>query len=85
MANCDLCGSHCKAIELVELLDGYKIDGVIDICPACKKWADKTKSDLLLEIAPKMRAAIAARRYPDAGCIKMLAGPARPWWAFWRR
>lgn len=74
MAKCDLCGGSCRGIELVQLLDQYQADGVVDICPACEKWANKQKSDMLNEIAPRMRAAIAARKgaQPQA--------PRAPWW-----
>ena len=62
MAKCDLCNAHCSAAQLVQLLDSYKVNGVLDLCPACEKWASKLKSDMLLEIAPRMRAAIAERK-----------------------
>lgn len=74
MATCDLCGADCGAAKLVQLLDSYKVAGVVDICPDCEKWANKLKSDMLLEIAPRMRVAIAER--------KGLPPPAAPkvWW-----
>ena len=46
----------------MQLLDNYQVPGVVDICPACANWANKVKSDMLLEIAPRMRAAIAQRQ-----------------------
>ena len=61
MAACDLCGNRVKAHALVQLLDSYKVAGVEDICSECEKWANKLKSDLLAEIAPKMREAVAAK------------------------
>jgi hypothetical protein len=61
MAKCDLCGGECRPHELQTLLDSYQVDGVKDICPACAKWANKTKGDLLGGIAPQMRDAIAAQ------------------------
>lgn len=74
MAKCDLCGGHCRANDLAQLLDQYQAAGVVDICPSCTKWTNKQKSDMLDEIAPRMRAAIAARKgaQPQA--------PRAPWW-----
>jgi hypothetical protein len=74
MAKCDLCGADCGAAKLVQLLTNYQAAGVVDICPDCEKWANKLKSDMLLEIAPRMRAAIAER--------KGMPPPAAPqvWW-----
>lgn len=77
MAKCDLCGADCKASELVQLLDSYQVPGVVDICPSCRQWADKLKSDMLLEIAPRLRAAIAERQgqppsAPRVGWLKRL-------------
>lgn len=74
MAKCDLCGGDCRASDLVQLLDQYQAAGVVDICPSCEKWANKQKFDMLGEIAPRMRAAIAARKgaQPEA--------PRAPWW-----
>ena len=60
MAKCDLCSGKCAAHELAQLLDQYQSAGVRDVCPACRRWADKTKGDLLAKIAPEMRAAEAA-------------------------
>jgi hypothetical protein len=62
MAACDLCGKHCAAIKLLQLLESYQAAGVVDICPDCEKWANKLKSDMLLEIAPRLRAAVAQRK-----------------------
>ena len=76
MAKCDLCCRDCSAVNLVQLLDNYQVDGVADVCPICAKWANKAKSDMLLEIAPRMRAAIAARK---------VARPASAARALWRR
>lgn len=71
MAKCDLCGANCRAVDLVQLLDSYQEAGVVDICPACEKWANKLKSDMLGEIAPRLRAAIAERKGVP---------PRRAWW-----
>lgn len=62
MAKCDLCSHDCKAMSLVQLLNGYQAAGVVDICPDCEKWANKIKSDMLSEIGPRMRAAIVERK-----------------------
>lgn len=74
MTKCDLCGSDCRASELAQLRDHYQAAGVVDLCPSCAKWTNKQKSDMLDEIAPRMREAIAARKgaQPDA--------PRAPWW-----
>lgn len=60
VATCDLCGRHCQASEMAQLLESYQVDGITDICPSCQKKANKAKSDLLGEITPKMREAIRA-------------------------
>jgi hypothetical protein len=70
MAKCDLCGGNCAAYELAQLLDQYQAAGVRDVCPACRRWADKTKGDLIAKIAPEMRAAVEARK----------GAPPTPWW-----
>lgn len=75
MAKCDLCGKDCAAYQMTQLLESYRVPGVVDICPTCTKWANSLKSDMLLEIAPRMRAAIAQRQD---------APPPRPM-APWRR
>lgn len=62
MATCDLCGKNCRLAELLPLLSEYQTGGVTDICKDCANWANKLKSDLLLEIGPRMREAIAARK-----------------------
>ena len=74
MALCDLCKSECRSIEMAQLLDFYQVPGVVDLCPACRKWADELKSDMLRGIAPRMRAAIAER----ADLPPQVAR--RPWW-----
>lgn len=66
MAKCDLCGSDCKAQELVTLMDQYQAAGVRDVCPACERLANKLKSDMLAEIGPRMRAAISERKAASA-------------------
>jgi hypothetical protein len=71
MARCDLCDAHCDADEMAQLRPLYRVPGVGDLCPACTRWADKTKNDITDTIAPQMRAAVAARK------------GARPSW--WRR
>jgi hypothetical protein len=69
-----LCNADCGAAKLAQLLDNYKAAGVVDICRDCEKWANKLKRDMLLEIAPRVRAAIAER--------KGMPPPAAPkiWW-----
>lgn len=71
MAICDLCGGQCRAIEIEQLLSNYQVPGVTDICPACSRWATKTKHDMLGNIAADMRAAIARRK----------GTPVRTWWS----
>ncbi len=70
MAKCDLCGGDCAAHELAQLLTQYQAAGVRDVCPDCRRWADKTKSGLIDKIAPQMRAAVEAKK----------GQPPRPWW-----
>lgn len=81
MAKCDLCGGDCRASDLVQLQDQYQAAGVLDICPSCGKWANKQKFDMLGEIAPRMRAAIAARKgvQPQAPWWRRVLGSMR-WW-----
>lgn len=70
MAKCDLCAGSCGAQELATLLAQYRIAGVQDICPSCRRWADKTKGDMLSEIPARMREAVAAKH----------GGPTDPRW-----
>ena len=70
MAKCDLCGGDSRPVELVQLLSSYQINGVRDVCPHCARWADKTKADLLSEISPKMRYAVASKK----------GAPPLSWW-----
>ena len=62
MATCDLCGAACGAAKLTQLRQEYQADGIADLCPDCAKWADKLKSDMLLEIPSRMRESIAERK-----------------------
>ncbi len=62
MATCDLCGAACGAAKLAQLRQEYQADGVEDLCPDCAKWADKLKSDMLLEIPSRMRESVAERK-----------------------
>lgn len=61
MAACDLCRCNCKAHQLEQLLTSYQIDGVVDVCPTCVKWANEQKDLLLLAIGPQMRQLIKHR------------------------
>ncbi len=70
MAKCDLCGASCTAQELATLLAQYQAAGVSDVCPTCRRWADKTKGDMIGEIPGRMREAVAARK----------GLPPDPWW-----
>lgn len=71
---CDLCGAtNC---HLSTLLDQYQTPEVKELCSDCERWANKTKGDLLLEISPRMRAAITERKG---------APPPAPPVAWWRR
>ena len=81
MAKCDLCGCTCPAADMEQLLDSYKVGGVVDICPGCRKCLDKVKSDLLAEIAPRMREAI-SQRMTTPGTLTLLPAPLRQsWWS----
>lgn len=55
VAKCDLCNENCKPGEMSQLLEGYQVQGIVDICQKCKNWADKEKGKLLDAIAPKLR------------------------------
>lgn len=70
MACCDLCGKQCKAQDLEQVLHQYQTGGVVDICPACSKWATGIKRDMMLEIPDRMKAAIVERK----------GNPPLPWW-----
>lgn len=74
MAKCDLCGGDCKALELEQLLSSLQVEGVVDVCPNCRRWANDLKGSLLSEIPPKMREAIAARK---GAAPAFLPGPTR--------
>lgn len=76
MAKCDLCGSNCGAQTMVQLRDNYQIAGVVDICGDCEKWVNKLKGDMLSEIAPRMRDAIAVRK----GAPIPAPGTPKGWW-----
>lgn len=76
MAKCDLCGGQCKAADMNTLLNQYQIAGVAELCPDCERWATKIKGDMLGEIAPRMRAAIAEKKG---------APPPAPPLVWWRR
>ena len=61
MTRCDLCNSECKASSLEQLLESYQIKGVVEICPACRKWVNSVRASLLGEAHNNVRAAIAER------------------------
>ena len=71
MAHCDLCEAHCKVGDLQTLLTQYQAAGVVDVCPACEKWATKLKGDMIREIPERMQAAITERK----------GKPPKPWWS----
>lgn len=75
MAKCDLCGSNCKASEMKQLRNSYRVEDVEDLCQKCSDWADDLKDALMDEIPLKLRTAIEARLH--GGQIK------RP--GFWDR
>lgn len=58
MAKCDLCGASCRPLEMTTLRDAYATSDVVDLCPSCGDWANKTKDRLIDDIGPLMRAAI---------------------------
>jgi ribosome-binding protein aMBF1 (putative translation factor) len=62
MAKCDLCDKTCKAVEMTQLLEIYQVDGVIDVCKDCEKWASNLKSEILAKTAPQIREAISIRK-----------------------
>jgi hypothetical protein len=66
MAKCDLCDAQCKSSKLVQLREPYQVPGVVDLCPACRKWADGTKDALMSQIAPQMRTLVQARKHGGA-------------------
>lgn len=47
---------------MIELREQYKVPDVSDICPACAKWTNKVKNDLIDKVAGDLRTAIQARR-----------------------
>lgn len=74
MAKCDLCGGACKASEMVQLREIFHADGVDDICPECGKWVNKLKDEMTLEIGPRLRDAILAKKVaPPIDCCLRLA------------
>lgn len=78
MAMCDCCGSQCSAHELQQLVPSYQVDGIVDICPACRKAADGEKARLLAGIAPAMQGFIRARSARPPGRRLSLASAL--WW-----
>ena len=62
MAKCDLCNDTVPSHQLVQLRDQYQIPNVVDICPKCEKFANKTKSDLIDKLAPAVREALQNRK-----------------------
>ena len=64
MAKCDLCGASCKPMEMTTLRDSYATRDVVDLCPSCGDWANKTKDKMISDIGPLMRAAV-SRRHTD--------------------
>lgn len=62
MAKCDLCGGACRAADMETLLKPYQIPGVAELCPKCRRWADSQKSQLLDDIAPRMRSLISDKK-----------------------
>lgn len=61
MATCDLCLKQCPAANLTQLRDIYQINGVEDVCPECRKWADVELDKIRDGIAKTMRERIAGR------------------------
>lgn len=62
MARCDLCGKACEASRMQQLHREYQVDGIVDLCPECTAWANRTKSRLLKQNTSMLRTLIAFRR-----------------------
>lgn len=63
MAKCDLCGERCNLSDMTSLLSQYQVNGIVDICPSCRKYADKQKAKLLSDIPQQMRDFIANKKH----------------------
>jgi hypothetical protein len=62
MAKCDLCGAHCTPLDMRQLLRSYQIPGVVDLCPSCANWVDKTKLELMSKVADGLKTAIIKKK-----------------------
>lgn len=62
MARCDRCLASCDPFKLAQLLESYRINGIVDVCPVCRKELDDYKELLLDEIDAKMREKVAANK-----------------------
>ena len=75
-AKCDLCGKEVQQSDVEQLLVQYRVKAIVNICPTCRQWANKIKSDVLDTIAPTMRNAIHDRWVYFNDPIPCR----RPWW-----
>lgn len=62
MATCDLCGNSYHSYQVHILNESYRVNGIVDLCPECGKFADKTKRELLAKITPGIRMALLERK-----------------------
>jgi len=69
MAKCDVCGNHADSHKMSQLLSRYQSPGIVDVCPACNKWATARKWELVGQASDQLRRELADR-----------AGNPRPSW-----
>ena len=67
MAKCDLCLQDCNAKDMQQVLTQYRVGGVVDVCPSCRKELDKHKSYLLDGIKQNMKSFILERKQSHCG------------------
>lgn len=62
MKKCDLCDAEGRDDDFQALYQTYQIPGVAQLCPSCARWANETKSRLVLEVATHLKNEIRAKK-----------------------
>jgi hypothetical protein len=61
MAKCDACGGHSDSHKMSQLLPKLQSPGIVDVCPACAKWATDRKWELIAQATEQLRLEIQDR------------------------